>query len=483
VNTRLAFCCAALMTAVLAACGGGGGGGGGTPPTSKPTTTPTATPTPTIQPNIYGCVGVASVAQRASAQSQLVGVHPIASGNVTYNGTFSQTIARSSPCPIPSGAPDSGTVQVTVTMTPTTSPAFDEHSVETDSGTLDTQMLTTDATVESVSGTGSFTNDYLETAESTTDQSNNMLTTTYASPYMQFGGSPEASGNTWHNGPPSSVLQTLADGTILNRTYKIDGSYSETDTLPGTGGAQKNQITVNSNGSGSYVAQITNSAGVYQTTTITYAAPSGGAVDITVAQPSASPEAGAFPAWFSPSPTLYSDTFADHGQQPFATACGTMPIVGSLTAGEEIVRTETQLDPVLGYTDTRTTTTWDIQNGSTWTGPVCVQISDTMNVYYDYALDTVFAFFFSQNGQPIQVNATTETFSAQSSLTTFPAAVRRAGMSTAASRVSLAEIRAREDGMDFMRSLDRARRVESLSRFVRNGGFAAFKRRSAGGVK
>ena len=86
-------------------------------------------------PNPDGCVGAQPdlTTRGATAQTQAVAVQPT-SGTYNYVGTYSETISRAQPCPIPT-ASSNATVAITVTMSAATPPATMqtyENSLETD---------------------------------------------------------------------------------------------------------------------------------------------------------------------------------------------------------------------------------------------------------------------------------------------------------------------------------------------------------------
>jgi hypothetical protein len=317
-----------------------------------------------------------------------------------------------------------------------------EHSVEVDSYTTHTTSLTTDAVVASTAS-GSNTA-FSELSELATDQSGNTIATTYGGNGLQFALTPESNLNNWSNSPPTSVNQTLTDGSTYNRTYSAagDGSYTETDNISGL---SSGVITVKSNGSGVYNAP----GSLY----MTMSAPSSGQININWGTGSTS-----VPSWLPSQLVLYSDVTGDTGVRPLAASCGNLSSVGSPSSAERIVRTISIVDPVLGYTDTRTIQTWDLASFGTsgkTAGPICVVINDTENVYYDYSLESTYGIIFSKNAQPVQVNAINETFSLAATPTTN--IVRRT-----ASTLSSTQIAAHVQGIAFARSLERAQRLSTF---------------------
>ncbi len=453
-NARFGFLLAVISASLLAACGGGGGGGGGTPPTPVPTAThtPTPVPSPTYPPNQNGCV-TTSALRTADA----LGTHPITNGNsYTYSGSLTQTIARSSPCPIPTST-SQATVSVTATEGtpgPTASPATqsEEHSVEVDNFATRTTSVTTDAQVMTPDS-----NKFYELAENSTDQGGNTVTTAFTSPGMQFALLPESNGNTWSNSVPHTVLSKLADGSTYSRTYSSSGIYAETDTLPG---GVTSTITQNADGSGAYDI----GSGPGTTFAVTLTAPSGGSVIMKYNSTNHT-----VPLWYSVPLVPYSDTTQDFGTQSIDAACGAITALHSPGSAEKIVRTTTTVDTILGYIDTRTTTSWDLPNfsglsGTTTMGPICVEISDVEKIFYDYSLDTMYYVARTSDGKPIQTNTITEVYAMNSSAPV----VNLIGRARSSAQAFDAQIVARQAGITFTRNVERADRVAAFARALHN---------------
>jgi hypothetical protein len=212
-------------------------------------------------------------------------------------------------------------------------------------------------------------------------------------------------------------------------------------------------------GSGSYVF-----AGI----TFAYAAPAGGNITLTISSPGSPPKSRTFPAWFpswftpGTSTSYITDSFADNGSKPFDASCSVPSSVG--TSGAQIVETYNVLDPILGYAETRTTTTYDVDG---W-GPACVVIADTLSSYYDYSDDTTRIDYQSTNGQPNSVNTITQTLSVQSGSCgaggSPPCAQLR--HTDSAKPVSAVAVAGRIAAIEHQRALDRAQRLNALHTFA-----------------
>lgn len=448
----------AVISAALVACGGGGGGGGNTtPPTTPPTTTPTATPSPT--PNPYGCVGQAPFTAVVSRHS-LAAPHPIASGDVfTYTGQLGETYAQSAPCPQPTST-TSAAISSNVTDTATTAPGGGSASAstvsETDAYPTHSTTLSTTSVVQN-SGVK-----LLLYSTNSNDGNGNAVKTSYTS--AQEVDDLGAGGN-WTNDPSAAITETLADGSSVERSLSSDGSYTDTQTYP-------NSATATAVVNGAANAKPLDGSGSYTFAGITfaYAAPAGGNITLTITSAGNPSKTRTFPSWFTvpaAGGSLVTDTFTDNGNAAFAATCTVPASIG--TSGTQIVETYSVTDPVLGYTETRTTTSYEVAGY----GPACVTIADTLNSYYDYSLDTTKIDYQSQNGQPNSVDTIAETLSMQSAVCgsgSPPCAqLRRSD----AAPVSPARVAASIASIEHHRAVERAKKLQSLralaSHFVHQG--------------
>ncbi|MFN2449790.1 MAG: hypothetical protein ABR508_08355 [Candidatus Baltobacteraceae bacterium] len=444
---------ALFLAASLAACGGGGGGGtgggGGVGVIPTPTPTPTSTPTPAATLNPYGCVGstpYATVARRPMI------AHPIAAGDsFTYSGTISDTRTQSAPCAQPT-ATSAATVSVSVAASATTMPdasaGSDFKSTEADAFPTLTQTTITDLSVKSTAS------QFLLYAEKNSDTNGNSADMIYTVPQLldrnpEASGSWGASGSSYFNNPAGTFTENLADGTAVSRTIAADGSYIDTETFPG--GAGTATITVN----GAVNARSLDGSGSYGLAgaTFSYAAPAAGSITLTITQPG-STKTRTFPAWFSsPGSTSYiSDGFADSGPSLIDAGCTVDPAAGA--TGEKVIETHSVLDPVLGYQDTRVTTSYNVSGF----GAVCVKIDDTLKSYYDYTNDTTKIDYQSQNGSPNSVDDFVE-FLSMTSTSSYPA-VRTASARTQG--VSPLSVAAHISALELRREVQRAQRVHAL---------------------
>lgn len=453
-KTRLLAIGLAAISAALVACGGGGGTGGPTPPTSPPSTpTPTAKPTATpTPPTPFGCVGATPLVATA-ARSSMSAPRPIASGDTfAYTGNLHQTYTQSAPCPQPTATSDatiSSGVNDAATTAPDGNPGTTSTVTETDAFSTHTATTTTAQTLEISGGK------LLLYSTNSNDGTGNSIQTNYAT--AQELDDLGAAGS-WTNDPAATIAETLSDGTRISRTLKSDGSYTDVQTY-----ADGSTATIDVNGSATGKPFDGSGTYTFAGASFSYAAPAGGNIVLTIDSGSSS-KSRTFPAWFTKpaSGTYVTDTFTDNGSKPIDPNCSIASSIGA-TSGDQIVETYSVLDPVLGYTETRTT----ISYGVSGYGPVCVTIADTLNSYYDYADDTTRIDYQSTNGQPNSVNTIAETLSMQSAACgsgSPPCAqVRRAAD---AKHVFAATVAGRIASIEHYRAMQRAQRIEALQRFA-----------------
>lgn len=193
-----------------------------------------------------------------------------------------------------------------------------------------------------------------------------------------------------------------------SRTVNKDGSYVEkgTDAL---GDVQT--ITDNPDLSAFY------DANQYSGWNFTMSKPTTGTnPTITITLKSGTTPRGSLtiPSWIPPGVTQPSvETDTENTGVTFPAGCSVPAKYG--TSGNQIVQTIQRYDAALGNAETLTTTTW-VGNG---VGPVCIQMSDAVNTYYDYTGQNgnSLILFVSGNGQPIQTTSVTETLTLQSAST------------------------------------------------------------------
>lgn len=395
--------------------------------------------------------------------------HPATVGNMfSFTGTLTKTTTYNYPATQPTAIPTSvasgqppliqmATVSTTITVQATPAPTFttgsgtvDFHSAETDAYGLQSNVSTTDAWYGlNVTGT-----QFLYYGSAVADNSNDTYTNTYATAQV-VDELPETSGASWANSPAGTFTENDSDGTAFVRTVNADGSYLENSTIPS---ALRLAILVNSNGSGSYggsaYATFKSKSG------LTFSAPTAGVITIQVvatpapaatgtatAKPTAAPQTVATPAaWFSPSPKLYAESDTMQTGANFPGSCNVPAQFG--TSGNELVQTINRVDPVLGYTELETMTTY-LQPGI---GPACVVLNDNQTYYYDYNDDdgtiTGYANVFGLGGvKSTQVISETVTLQSTNAVVPTSSGRESAQALSGPSAVAVAYVRARFDAV------------------------------------
>ena len=385
--TRVFALSSVFAAAALSACGGSGSS-----PSPRPPATPTATPTATASPT--------GVPQSTTLQ---------------YAGTMTQTISTTyaDTGPVPSGTPQAAGVQTLswqsqqiVTSSPAPQPnAVAEHVVDTEVqlSPLQTTQATSDAIFQyPASGVGN-----VDIVSSTTTggtpgvaTSDTTVATTYGSGNGLVDILPESAGTSWTNNGAIDQTETDPDGGTVKRSITAGGAYTSTASSPVLGGGANvttRTITDDADGSGSYVHTDLIGGNV---ATISYAAPQGGSIVITVSPSSQATTTTTIPVWFGVPVALYSESDAVAGTVAVPASCALGAQYG--TTATEIDFSSTRTDTVLGTIETQTRKTFDA--GGT---VVCVQFADTIAAYYDYSgANVALVNFF---GTDWQTTTTTQT--------------------------------------------------------------------------
>jgi hypothetical protein len=404
-------------------------------------------------------------------------------GTLTNTATYTYPSAIPSPGALASMPPTSGTAQVTTAIAvqasptpffPVTASVVDVHSVETDAFALRSNVSATDAWF------GTSPSAYSLYGSSVNDGSGDTFTTQYVTPQI-VDQLPEAAA-TWTNSPAATLVETDADGTNSTRAVAADGTYTDSQTIPV--GLAAN-ILVNADGSGLYGGTAFEAFGGFAG--LAFSAPLANVVTIQVllgglsgSPVPAAPVVGraitvATPtAFFSPAPVLYSESDVLTNDVAFSsnTSCAVPSQFG--VTGNQIVQTISRIDPVLGYTETETITTYD-QPGI---GPVCIVMFDSQNYYYNYNNDdgtiTSFANVFG-DGSLKSVLTSGEVLNLQNTTAIVPTSVARSAQSAAQSQAlapsTIAYARAQFDGRLQMRRHQQAEALRtSLTRVLNHSG-------------
>jgi hypothetical protein len=268
---------------------------------------------------------------------------------------------------------------------------------------------------------------------------------------------PEAAGSFGPNNAALTYNENDPAGFTRQRTTAATGSYSETDK-DALGDVQT--IVQNADFSGTY------DASQYTGFKFVVAKPSGTPAKITmqISRNGGTPSTLSITSWIPAAMTQPStETDTETTGASFPASCNVPSKYG--TSGNKIVQTITRVDAPLGDLETETTSTY-LAPG---VGPVCVQMTDATNTYYDYTRQNGnFGLFYSNNAQPIQQTSITETLTLQSASTqggTSTQSVRRSSSfaPSALAPVSLARARFEHVVRERLAGLRTLRRPSSSS--------------------
>lgn len=466
--------------------------------------------------------------------------HPVGAGDTfRFTGQTTQTVSYAYPTSSPEpGTSETATVTQNIIVTATPCPSAtgnityscsgqsDFHVAEVDAYPFESLYPTTDAWY-ALNGS----NQWVSFGNSINDGSGDAMRTSYgATPYI-LDELPETQGASWSNAGALNYLEQDSDNSVTEQQINANGTYSLTQTTDGGYGLG---ITTSATGASSYaggcieaVSGICTGAfsplgaipNTCKSTTspalcgsyfeawnrdyygLVVQAPASGTITVDAQKtPSSSstpaPTVIATPhAWYTPMPgnLLYSeaDSIPAVGAT-LPTACSVPAAFG--TTGNEIQQTIEAIDPMLGYVSNETIKTW-IVGGF---GPVCVQMSNVENQYYNWTGDTgrpsispqtygslVFSPLGANSGSiPASVETITETLTLQSasgsdvnqnniahqrsSVTT----TTRAGpaVTHALTEVEVGYARSRFDTMVRHARVQRLRKFEKTIEHLMNGG-------------
>lgn len=341
----------------------------------------------------------------------------------TFTGTLSSTtqlVNRNATQPQTDTAAVTLTSSVSPSPTPhpITSPAPGiltvVHSDETDVYPLQTIKTSTDTGYGYVTGQGSLpANIPPGSVVMTATQSTDSNGSTYLTQYDPSHGSglidvlPETAGPFGPNNATLHYTETDPAKFGRDRMVAANGSYVE----HGTDAFNDVQtLTVNSDLSAVYDARQ------YSGLAFTMTAPSAPPNPRIILRVfnSSGTQIAAFniPSWIPTTMTQPStETDVDNGSKTYPAACNVPAKYG--TAGNQIVQTINRADPALGNLEVQTTTTYMAPR----VGPVCIQMTDSVQTFYDYTLQNGFSLLVSGGTVPLELTSISETLTLQSAKT------------------------------------------------------------------
>lgn len=359
---------------------------------------------------------------------------PSNAGNTfAFSGTVNE--ADTFAYPSPTLPPTNVTANVTqaVTVSATANPygsgsVSDFNVVESDAYPTQTYKTTTDYYYEQPGA------DFELLGYSAVDDQGNTTAVQYGTPQI-VDELPETSAAAWTNSPAMTLSQVFAGQETASRTVNADGTYTDQENAySGTGGgtnypAMQIVLSDAANGSSSlqYTYNYSGTARTYTSATYTWAvsapyvpSPAPGAtpgaaqIDIyssvskVVSTPAPSPSPVyqfSMPQWYQL--PLYAETDKNLGSATIPSSCAVPTAFGA--AAMQLEQQVTSLDTALGSTESRKTDTYVV----TGFGPVCVQVSDVTQDYYDFQNDTGYNWYYSPT--PMETSTVSETLTLQSS--------------------------------------------------------------------
>jgi hypothetical protein len=291
------------------------------------------------------------------------------------------------------------------------------NSVEVDTYPLETITTKTASSYQNASAASKAT---LSILKSEAKDSNGAL---YVNAYGTGNGIldvlPETSGTFGPNTAALAYTETDPAGYGRERTTAADGSYAELGHDP-LGDVQ----TIKGNPDFSATYDATQYSGF----SFVLGKPTGSPPTITVSvyQGTTSDGSLTVASWIPTSlaqPSVETDT--DNGTVTYPAACSVPAKYG--TSGNRIVQTIERVDAALGNLENETTTTYTAPS----VGPVCIQLADVVQTFYDYTLQNGDLLLVGALGHPVERTTVAETLTLQSATTSSGAVTSSAKRGTA----------------------------------------------------
>jgi hypothetical protein len=381
----------------------------------------------------------------------------------TFSGTLSSTtqLVNSNPT---QPQTDAATVALTSTVTgfaPVTGGGQSAvKSTETDA--YATQTVTTNTNSAFVYAPSGATATLSIKSSDAKDSNGSRYVTTYGAGNGLLDVLPESTGPFGPNTAALTYVETDPANFGRNRTVAANGSYTEQDT-DAFGDVQT--VTVNSDLSGSLDARQYSG---FRFTMSAPSAPPNPRIIFRVFNASGTQlQAFNLPSWIPTTQTQPSiETDADNGSKPYPASCSVPAKYG--TSGNQIVQTINRADPALGNLETQTTTTYVAPR----VGPVCIQMTDSVQTFYDFTLQNGFVVLVSGGAVPVQLTSISETLTLQSATTeggTHTSSLARGTSSVSASAFAPASFARARFERAVREKLDRMRKATFNRNFASHG--------------
>lgn len=305
-----------------------------------------------------------------------------------------------------------------------TAQLVDEHIAETDASTLASSTFTTDSWVSLTQAAGSFNEQlYGQTAQEPSSANLPVVTTLYTSPQI-VDELPEKNGASWTNSPQSSVAYSYSSGDNGTRTVANDGTYTDVEQLGPTTGGSTATLTEKADGSGSvsgpyYGGGFIDSIDFSAPTPNPTASPT---LTVTLNYDPFAQQYYGYPptqvitddVWYpytaGKQPAFYTENDAVTTGVKLPSSCSSAPYASA----NDVQRTITSLDTVIGDIETTTMDTYDVDGF-----PVCLVTNDALNFAYDQQGNTPYTIYIGIKPD-IEVITTNETLVIQNTPATAP---------------------------------------------------------------
>jgi len=332
---------------------------------------------------------------------------------------------------------------------------FDVKSSETDSTPLQVISSTLDSYYQIVPGSPE--SSLVSWGFHSSDSFGETLTVQYGNPapgFLLLDRSPEIAGDSWPNGPAARITETSPGGQSGVRTYNADGTYSDVTTYPSGSlstpppAPVTASITENADGSGSYSLPLQGNAN----TGLSFSTPDpSGTITITASFADGTSAGFTSSVWWPQPLSLYQELTTNNGTVQIPGSCAFGAAFG--VRANSLTDASTRVDTVLGTVETITQTSYIVPKY----GAVCVQLTDSLQTFYDYS-GQASAILFGKGPDPL----TTETISSTIGLVSATVGTSSATrvLDSASGAVAVADERSR-----FVARSER-RRLASQRRFL-----------------
>jgi hypothetical protein len=322
---------------------------------------------------------------------------PLDCSQYTTSGTEMQTITRYYPTPAPPPEVTNVSVQQQITVkdrqTFHGTVATDFHTLETDVAPNET--ITTTSDVYFIFPSPNPGGKIVNIGFHSTDSNGVVLDVQNLSGNGIVGEIPLPNNGGWANNAAQIISESDPDGTQTSMTFNDDGTYNLTknevagqttacDNPDGSGSANIPSSTFFEDAASTDLSVSAPSKSNQITYTLTGLLPSPSPTPLVECGPSPSPTptpepvgtvVETFPAWYALPVVIASDNTTIEGTTSIPAGCTALAANGT-----QLHEVKSSLDPVFGTTDTETNDTWVASSF----GPVCQEIADTQDLYYDF---------------------------------------------------------------------------------------------------